>query len=81
MTPGEAQALWQIIVASCISKKHPWKKNTVVKKKDSTKNDNVESLIMMGLTQLLQISTCVVDKADNTSNSYFQHPRPPPVYF
>lgn len=29
---------------------------------------------MMGLMQLLQISTCVLDKADNTSNSYFQHP-------
>lgn len=37
--------------------------------------------MMMGLMQLLQISTCVVDKADNTSNSYFQHPRPPRVYF
>lgn len=37
--------------------------------------------MMTGLMQLLQISTCVVDKADNTSNSYFQHPRPSRVYF
>lgn len=36
---------------------------------------------MMGLMQLLQISTCLLDKADNTSNSYFQHPRPPQFYF
>lgn len=34
--------------------------------------------MMMGLMQLLQISTCVLDKADNTSNSYFQRTHPHP---
>lgn len=27
-------------------------------------------MMIMGLMQLLQISTCLLDKADNTSNSY-----------
>lgn len=36
---------------------------------------------MMGLMRGLQISTCVLDKADNTSNSYLQHPRPPRFIF